>query len=90
MKIFKKCKKILRDRNKQYGNSNNMFYTTFRLWNGYLLHKNKTSVISPLDIPILMALHKIAREANEHKEDNLIDAINYLALANEMYGKDKA
>ena len=95
MKIFKKCKKILKDRDKQYGKSDRMFYTTVRMWNAYLQHNgcyNKYGcfrALNSVDVPIMMALHKIAREANEHKEDNIIDAINYLALANKLYERDK-
>lgn len=40
--------------------------------------------LDPKDVAMLMALLKIARESNQDKQDNLIDAVGYLGLAGDM------
>lgn len=40
--------------------------------------------LTPKDAAMMMALFKIAREENKHSKDNIMDAIGYLTLANEM------
>ena len=44
--------------------------------------------LSEYDVAIMMVMLKLARNANDHKDDNLLDAAAYLALADSV--KDKA
>jgi len=44
--------------------------------------------INEYDVAIMMVMLKLARNANDHKDDNLLDAAAYLALADSV--KDKA
>ena len=49
------------------------------MWSAYLGHP-----VSARDVALLLALLKIAREANRSKEDNLLDAAGYIGLASDM------
>jgi Domain of unknown function (DUF6378) len=40
--------------------------------------------ISEYDVAIMMTMLKLARNANDHKDDNLLDAAAYLALADSV------
>ena len=44
--------------------------------------------ITEYDVAIMMTMLKLARNANDHKDDNLLDAAAYLALADSV--KDSA
>jgi hypothetical protein len=56
------------------------------LWDSYLgkIEGQAHGALHPKDVAIMMALLKIARETHQHKRDNLVDAIGYLALAADM------
>ena len=80
--IFEKCKTILSERGMQYTRKENpdiVFQITSDFWNIYLKH-TQLAGLSPKDVKMFMVLHKLAREISRHKEDNIIDAINYLVL----------
>lgn len=64
---------ITGDRKDSYGDTT---LVTASLWSAYL----KTE-ITPAQVCLCMALLKIARESHKHKQDNLIDAAGYIALA---------
>lgn len=57
------------------------FTHTAALWSGYLGTK-----IDPIDVPIMMAMHKISRIScgNSRQIDHYIDACGYIALAGAM------
>lgn len=79
MKLFDKCKDILKQRENSYGHSEDMFQAIANYWTNYFGEKFESE-----DVSIMMALMKIARERHKHSEDNIIDAINYLYLANNL------
>jgi hypothetical protein len=82
-KILDEVREIINgERQDQYGDPEDSFSTICALWNVILY---PTQII-PKDVCMMMALFKIGREIHQHKRDNLIDAIGYLALADEVKG----
>ena len=81
-----KVKEILNgDRLDSYGNPSESFKRISDYWDNYLLHKNiDIENLKPSDSAMMMVLFKLAREENKHKEDNIIDAIAYLVLYNNL------
>ena len=81
-----KVKEILNgDRLDSYGSPSESFKRISEYWDNYLLHKNiDIKNLKPSDAAMMMVLFKIAREENKHKEDNIIDAIAYLVLYNNL------
>ena len=68
-----------------YGNPLESFTRVSDYWNNYLSHNDiDIEYLKPSDVAMLMVLFKIAREENKHKEDNIIDAIAYLVLYNNL------
>ena len=88
--ILEEVAKILEgDRRDSYGEAVSSFTRIADYWNDYIYHKYKDAVtLTPYDIAMMMALFKIAREENNHKHDNIVDAIGYLALANKLIEKE--
>lgn len=75
------------ERQNQYGNPEDSFQLISDYWETYLRSKgviNEENSLYASDVAIMMTLFKIAREANQHKEDNIVDAIGYLAIAGDM------
>lgn len=73
------------ERQNSYGDPEDSFNSIASIWVWYLKNVYGNSIhISPKDVAIMMTLLKIARECNQNKEDNIIDAIGYLALAGDM------
>jgi len=70
------------DRAKQYGN----VHDNFGRWSNLCLSAGIEA--SPYDLAIIMALCKLARQANKHKRDNIVDAIGYLDLAQQLSNGD--
>ena len=67
------------------GSPSESFRRISEYWDNYLLHKNiDIKNLKPSDAAMMMVLFKIAREENKHKEDNIIDAIAYLVLYNNL------
>ena len=64
------------ERQQDYGSPAASFARIAALWSAYLGRE-----VSPKDVCMCMALLKIAREANSHKRDNLLDAAGYIGLA---------
>lgn len=71
------------ERQDTYGNPEDSFVRIASLWNWWLSQKGSGIVVSR-DVAMMMALMKIAREANGHKADNIVDACGYLALYNDI------
>ena len=74
-KLFEECKSIIVDRGADYGEAKESFERVASYWSVYLGRE-----IAGKDVVMLMVLFKIAREQGKHKHDNIVDAINYLAL----------
>ena len=73
--LFEECKSIIVDRGADYGEAKESFERVASYWSEYLGKK-----LDGKDVALLMALFKIAREQGKHKHDNIVDAVNYLAL----------
>lgn len=80
--LLKALELINKDRRVEYGPAEKSFNDIADLWSIYL-----DVDISSKDVAIMMTLFKIAREKAAHKEDNLVDAVGYLALANDVREK---
>lgn len=63
------------ERQDSYGNPEDSFAEIGTLWGWYL-----GRALSPADVAMMMALLKFAREKNQRKRDNVVDACGYLAL----------
>lgn len=78
---------IVNDRNKTYGEPENIFPLIAECWSTYLresLH-DADVYISDTDVAVMMALMKIARiMSNPGHMDNYVDAIGYLAIASTL------
>lgn len=71
------------DRAKQYGN----VHDNFGRW-AEMCYESGINV-SAYELAIIMALCKLARQVNNHKRDNIVDAIGYLDLAQQLLDGDK-
>ena len=73
------------DRQDVYGSPEDSFKLIAHYWNIYLQHMNKQIyAVEAKDVAIMMTLFKIAREANQHKRDNIVDAAGYLGIYADM------
>ena len=88
MEIFKKAEEILNgNRQGQYGKPERNLSDIANVWNWYLNARKsgQSAGLDAKDVGIMMALLKIVRAASGYyKDDNYVDAINYLALAEEF------
>ena len=76
--LFKKCKFILGDRELDYNDDDKNKDALDHITNMWSVYLGKTLTRS--DVCYMLFLLKVARELIHHKEDNIIDAINYLVL----------
>lgn len=67
------------DRQNDYGHPIENLSRTAALWSAYL-----GRTVSAKDVAVCMAFVKLAREAGNHKPDNLLDAAGYIGLAADM------
>lgn len=73
------------DREDQYGAPADNLQRIANYWNDYLYDVMKRGdLLGPRDVALMMALVKIAREANGHKRDSLVDLAGYAAIAAEV------
>ena len=81
--ILKKANEcVMGDREQDYGNPENNFGLIAQLWTTYL-----DTLITVNDVPMMMALLKIARiKSGRWHEDNFIDLAGYAACAGEIAG----
>ena len=70
------------ERQSDYGKPLESFRRTAAMWSAYLGHE-----VSAKDVTICLALLKLAREAKQHKKDNLLDCAGYIGLAADMEGE---
>ena len=71
-------KLISGDRREDYGPAKESFEHIACYWSQFLGY-----TITSRDVAMMMVLFKVAREANSHKTDNLVDIAGYAALAEE-------
>jgi len=69
-----------------YGAPERSFERIANYWTEYL-GDQMTDRITPQDVALMMTLFKIAREANQHKRDNILDAAGYLGIYADMQGE---
>tara|TARA_R100001463_G_scaffold67648_1_gene121095 strand:- start:72 stop:374 length:303 start_codon:yes stop_codon:yes gene_type:complete len=75
---------ISQDRNKQYGDPHTNMLMISRAWSEVLDHTVQT-----WQVPVMLAQMKLARiSSGGYKEDSIVDAIGYLALASEIKDKE--
>jgi hypothetical protein len=67
------------DREEEHGDFYSNAYLTAKLWYGYTGYD-----IQPEQVPVMLALLKVARSNNSNNMDNFRDAAGYLALAAEL------
>lgn len=67
------------ERQDSYGDPEDSFRRIGHYWSAYL-----SMDIQPKDVAMMMTLLKIAREQNQSKIDNLVDAAGYIGLAADM------
>ena len=70
-------------RNQQYGSARESFSKVALVWSMILGIE-----VRPEQVPLMMAGYKIVRETHTHKDDNIIDAIGYLALTADVREND--
>lgn len=82
--IFEKAEDLINgDRQQSYGPALSMCKHIAEMWNAYLgLYGNLG--ISPEQVPYMMVLFKMARESYKHKEDNLVDMLGYIGVADKV------
>lgn len=66
-------------RQDQYGSPEDSFQLIADYWSLYL-----GSQILKEDVAFMMVLLKMARQQNQHKRDNLVDAVGYLGILGDM------
>lgn len=73
---------IYGDREKTYGRPDINLFRIALLWDAYLKGKygENTFAITSEDVCWMMNLMKCARQMNESKRDNLVDACGYISL----------
>lgn len=85
-------KTINGERQDVYGSPEDSFALIAKYWTTYLrstIEAQKRSYFMPSDVAMMMALFKIAREANQHKRDNLVDCAGYLGIYADMQEVEK-
>ena len=70
---------VSNDREREHGDFYSNAYLTAKLWYGYTGYD-----IQPEQVPVMLALLKVARSNNSNNMDNFRDAAGYLALAAEL------
>ena len=76
------------ERQDTYGSPEDSFAIISGYWTTYLKDKLKPGVeLDPKDSALMMVLFKIAREQNQGKKDNLVDAAGYIGIAGDMTPK---
>ena len=75
------------ERQDVYGSPEDSFSIIADYWTTYL-GDQMTDRITAGDVALMMTLFKIAREANQHKRDNIIDAAGYLGIYADMQGAE--
>lgn len=81
------------ERQNVYGSPEDSFSLIGEYWAVFLkerlveqgaIEKDAVVKVSPKSVAMMMTLFKIAREANQHKRDNIVDAAGYLGIYADM------
>jgi hypothetical protein len=90
--IFQEAERIIYgDREQTYGKPDKNLLTIANYWNIHIKAKYGTSVgLTAEDVCVMMALLKLAREANKHGRDNLVDMIGYVGLIQRVLDSQNA
>jgi hypothetical protein len=76
-------------RQSDYGHPTDDFGRTALMWNGILAGKlREGGEITAADVPLCMIAVKLARQANRHKRDNLVDIAGYSRTAAMVAGDE--
>jgi hypothetical protein len=75
------------ERQDVYGSPEDSFAIIADYWNVYLGGEAVGVRVNAQDVALMMTLFKIAREANQHKRDNILDAAGYLGIYADMQGE---
>lgn len=68
-----------------YGNPEDSFQMIAERWNQFLKCRYEFAhELTAEDIAFMMADFKMARECNQHKRDNLVDASGYLGITDDL------
>ena len=91
--ILSKALEIINgERQDRYGSPEDSFGIIAEYWNTYLESIGVSFDVSDLsraDIPIMMALFKIARMSGQkYTQDNFVDAAGYLGIADDMAAQE--
>lgn len=82
--ILDEAKAIINgERQDQYGSPEDSFSLIAEYWETYIDGRNPKR-IDAKDVAIMMVLFKIARQSNQHKRDNLVDAAGYLGILGDL------
>lgn len=81
------------ERQDVYGSPEDSFALIGEYWGVYLRSQgyiipNKRSDVEKDEVAMMMNLFKVAREANQHKRDNIVDAAGYLGIYADMQGAE--
>ena len=85
--ILNKVEQIIcRDRQDVHGAPENTFAVIASYWSAYLSQECGREIdLCDIDAAVMMTLFKIARlRVNPNHDDNILDAIGYLAIAGEL------
>lgn len=74
--ILQECAKIANDRQSQYGEATESVELATQI-----LKDNFNINLTPVEFCFVMVSLKLSRQKFKFKEDNIIDSINYLAIA---------
>lgn len=77
------------ERQTSYGNPEDSFEWIAQRWNQYLQGRFGAQFkLTAEDTTFMMADFKMARECNQHKADNLVDAAGYLGINHDIASTD--
>lgn len=80
------------ERQNVYGSPEDSFALIAEYWSIYITSRpeqDELVVLKSSDVALMMTLFKIAREANQHKRDNIVDAAGYLGIYGDMHDEEK-
>jgi hypothetical protein len=74
------------ERQNTYGAPEDSFALIANFWNLYIWSKREQGQdsLESEDVAMLMVLFKVARELNQYKRDNVVDAAGYLGIYADM------
>lgn len=88
MNILKAAEEVVFQRQGTYDKPENNFVRIADFWNTYFKSKGSEFRVDAKDVAIMMVLLKVAREAFQHKTDNLIDGCGYLQCLEHIYEEE--